>query len=162
MATTSYTQGTAVTFGPATDTPDVTWEFDALADGVGRASASSDLGATIPVFVSGILKVGAASAPTAGEACRLWVAFSNDNTLWPGGLTSSDAAFSDADEFAQLGFVMPMPFDADTSVHAFQLPLVECRGRYVQWIILNDTGVSLTSTTANCLLTMWPMEPATA
>lgn len=159
MAESHDVQGTAVTLAPSGG--DVTWTLTSLADTAGRASGSSDLGATIPFRLGYRLTSAAGSAPTAGESLRLYVAWSDDGTNFDGEVTGSDAAFSDADEFAQLTFVRACPFDADTSAHSFGGD-VRPNGRYVVWVVYNDLGVALSATAGNHSLTFWPLEPNTA
>ena len=51
----------------------------------------------------------------AGELIRLLLAYSEDDADYAGGVTGSDAAFSDEDELQHLSELRPLVVDGDTA-----------------------------------------------
>lgn len=101
-------QGTPIVFGEAgASGVTKTLSLDGLAAGSARMSASFDLGADVPDEVIVEARMESGSAPTAGGAIDVYIAWSSDNSNWPGGVTGSDGAWpsdGNEDEWAkQLG-----------------------------------------------------------
>lgn len=139
------TPGTAVIWGEAgAGGVTKTLSFDALASGSGRMGASADLGATFPEYISIQLIVESGTAPTAGGTVDLYLAWSDDNSTWPAGVSGSDAAWpgdGNEDEWAkQLGApVTSLVATNDTdTVQVQNAVVVKTHGRYVTPVVDNN------------------------
>jgi len=93
-------QGTAVIWGEAGASGVThTLSFDALASGSARMGAVADLGAQFEDEYAVILIVESGTAPTAGGTVDLYLASTDAQTRYPGGVSGSDGAWpSDGDE----------------------------------------------------------------
>lgn len=101
----TYALGTAVIWGEAgASGVTATLSFDALASGSARMGAAVDLGAAWDQEQVCQAKIESGTAPTAGLPIDVYLAWSYDNSLWPGGVTGSDGAWpadGNEDEWAQ-------------------------------------------------------------
>lgn len=147
-----YALGTPVIWGEAGATGGSltvtnTLSLDALANAAGRMGASVDLGATWDREYLLYLIVETGTAPTAGLTVECYLAYSHDNTNWPGKVTGSDAAYPTtvADNKRQLGFpsnILIASADANTVLKQ-QATVVRARGRYVAPVVVNLLGQAL-------------------
>lgn len=121
-----------------------TLSLDALADATGRMGASADLGATWDQDYLVQLIVETGTAPTAGNTVELYLAWSHDNTNWPGKVTGSDAAYPTtvANNKKQLGnpaSILVATNDGNTVL--YQNPvIVTAMARYVAPVVINLLG----------------------
>lgn len=138
-------QGTAVVWGEAGASGVTnTITLDALAAGSARMGASVDLGANYDqeYILEALIEAG--TAPTAGLPIDVYLAWSADNTVWPGGVTGSDAAWpsdGNEDEWAkQLGRpAISVISTNDGNVVQTQNPVViRARARYVTVVVDNN------------------------
>lgn len=122
-----------------------TLTFEALASGSARQGASADLGAAWDqdYYVQLIIETG--TAPTATGSYDLYLACSRDNTTYPAGLGTSDAAWpsdGNEDEWArQLGLpacVLGVTNDG-TTIQVQQPVLWRPTGRYVVPVVDNNS-----------------------
>ena len=136
--------GTAVVWGEAGAAGvTATCSFDALANAGGRMCASVDLGATWDQDQIVILHVETGTAPAAGTTVELYLAFSHDNTNWPGKVTGSDGAYpaTIADNKKQLSLAAILVATADTNTVLKQAPvIIRPTGRYVTPVVVNLLG----------------------
>lgn len=138
-------QGTAVVWGEAGATGVTkTLSLDALASGSARMGASADLGANWYEEHILVAAIESGTAPTAGTAVDVYLAYSHDNTTWPAGVTGSDGAWpadGDEDEWAkQLGTpAVSVIATADGNVVQVQNPvIVRPKARYVAPVVDNN------------------------
>lgn len=141
-----FGQGTPIIWGEAgAGGVTNTLTFEALADGSGRMGASADLGATFAQLYRVELRIETGTAPTAGNRLDLYFASSYDNSVWPGGVTGSDAAWpadGNEDEWAvQLEYITSLiaTNDADT-VQVAPAVIWIPKGRYVVPVVDNNLG----------------------
>ena len=92
-------QGTAVIWGEAGATGigltvTKTLTFEALAAGAARMGVYADLGALWDQEYSLQLIIETGTAPTAGDACSVFLAWSFDTTNFSAGVTGADAAYA--------------------------------------------------------------------
>lgn len=138
--------GTAIVWGEAGATGVTkTLSLDALASTKARMGESADLGATFDAEYAVFLVVETGTAPTAGMTVELYLACSHDNSLWPGGVTGSDAAYKDSEEDEwkkQLGApVALLVATADGNAVQVQGPaLWRPQARYVAPVVVNKLG----------------------
>lgn len=136
--------GTSVVWGEASGSGVTkTMSFDALADAAGRMGASADLGATWDEEYLLEFRVETGTAPTAGKTAELYLAFSIDNSNWPGKVTGSDAAYPTtvADNKKQLGIPYVLVATADGTTVLKQKPwIIRPAGRYVVPVVVNLLG----------------------
>ena len=124
----------------------VVMTLDALADATARQSAAFDLGATWDEEYGVWLVVETGTAPTAGNTVELYLACSPDNTLYPAGLGTGDAAWpgdSNEDEWKlQLGPPVVILYATnDGNVAQCQGPVIwRPASRYVVAVIDNNLG----------------------
>ena len=134
-----------------------------LANGSARMFTKGDLGATWDEDYLCRLVLEFATAPTAGVSCEAYLAFSNDNSVWPAGVSGADAAWpadGNEDEWAkQLG--PPAAWliatnDASGTVQVGPWHTVRPKSRYVTPVVDNNSGVAFHSTVANLRFEMVP------
>lgn len=123
-----------------------TLSLDALANGSGRMGAAVDLGADWDGLYLLQLIVETGTAPTVGLTAECYLAWSHDNTNWPGKVTGSDAAYPTtvADNKRQLSFpatVLIATADANTVLKQ-EAVLIPAKARYVAPVVVNLLGVS--------------------
>lgn len=124
-----------------------TLTFEALANAAGRMGASADLGAQWDRdhLVQLIIETG--TAPAAGTTVELYLAWSHDNTNWPGKVTGSDAAYpaTVADNKKQLGNpVQILIATADGTTVLKQNPTrIRAMARYVTPVVVNLLGQAI-------------------
>lgn len=144
-----FSQGTAVIWGEAGASGVTnTLSFDALADGSARAGASVDLGANFNQLYRVELRIETGTAPTAGNRVDLYFASSYDNSVWPGTVTGSDAAWpsdGNEDEWAvQLEYITSLIATNDGSVLQVAPPVLWVpKGRYVVPVVDNNLGQAI-------------------
>lgn len=137
--------GTAVVWGESGGSGVTnTLSLDALANGSGRMGAAVDLGAAWDDEFFVELYVETGTAPTAGNTVELYLAWSRDNSNWPGKVTGSDAAYPTtvADNKKQLGaptMVLIASNDANTTLKQNGV-IVRARARYVAPVVVNLLG----------------------
>lgn len=138
-------QGTAIVWGEAgasgvTNTITV----DALASGSGRMGASADLGAEWQGEYILEARVESGTAPTAGMAIDIYLAWSTDNSNWPAGVSGSDGAWpadGNEDEWAQqLGppACSVISTNDGTTIQKQNPVVIQARARYVTVVIDNN------------------------
>ena len=144
-----FSLGTPVIWGEAgatgiSLTVTKTLSLDALADAAGRMGASADLGATWDQDQLAQLIVETGTAPTAGNLVELYLAWSHDNTNWPGKVTGSDAAYpaTVSANKRQLGApACILVATNDTNTVLYQNPVViRPKARYVVPVVVNLLG----------------------
>lgn len=143
--------GTAIVWGqPGASgvTKDLT--LNALASGSARMGAKADLGATFDEDYVAIVIAETGSAPTAGFTADLFLAYSYDDTTWPGGVTGSDGAWpADGNEdewLAQLaeGFIGSFKATNDANTVGIQNAIVfRPATRYVAPVFDNNLGQAI-------------------
>lgn len=144
--------GTPVIWGEASATGisltvTKTLSLDGLANGSGRMGASADLGAQWEREYLVQLIVETGTAPTAGTTVELYLAWSHDNTNWPGKASGSDAAYPTtvADNKKQLGnpvSILVATNDANTVLK--QNPVkIRAQARYVTPVVVNLLGQAI-------------------
>ena len=106
-----------------------------------------DLGATWDQDQIVCLAIETGTAPAAGTTVELYLAFSYDNTYWPGKVTGSDAAYpaTIADNKKQLGnpaVILVATADTNTVLKQ-QCNIVRPAGRYVTPVIVNLLGQAI-------------------
>ena len=135
-----------ITWGDAAGSgEDKTITLSALANNAGRMGAGGDIGLTsgyLPEWLDYEFYFAATSSPTAANMVRLFLAFSFDNSAWPGAVTGSDGAYSDADLFPHLDELKPLLVDNSTATQRITGSLWMPRARYVVPVVFNSTGVA--------------------
>lgn len=129
-----------------------------LANTAGRVGASLDLGTPRARRVVITLQVKFGTAPTDGTTVDLYLIRSNDNSIWDGNITPSDAALSSADTLRNLFYVGSLVCDnlTTTQVQSF---LVEIGQRYVAPVVYNNgTGQALSSTGTDHKVIITPIK----
>lgn len=151
-----YAQGTAVIWGESgATTPSVTntLSLDALASGSGRMGAAADLGSTWDQEYQVHLWIETGTAPTAGNLVELYLAWSYDNTNWPGKVTGSDAAYPTtvAANKLQLGLpAVTLKATNDATATLKQQPVViRAKARYVAPVVINLLGQAVRDQATN-------------
>lgn len=138
-------QGTAIIWGESgASGVTKTISLDALASGSGRMGASADLGSTWEGEYILEARIESGTAPTAGLAIDVYLAWSTDNSNWPAGVSGSDGAWpsdGNEDEWAlQLGPpALSVISTADGTTVQKQNPVViQARARYVTVVVDNN------------------------
>ena len=122
-----------------------TLSLDNLTNAAGRMGASVDLGADWDdeYLVQLIFETG--TAPTARNAVELYLAWSHDNTNWPGKVTGSDAAYPATVAANKLQLGLPAVLliaTADANTVLRQQPnVIKAKARYVCPVVINLLGV---------------------
>lgn len=143
------TQGTAIIWGEAgASGVTATLSLDALADGTARMGAKVDLGASQSEEYLLIVRIETGTAPTAGNTVEVYLASSHDDSVYPGGVTGSDAAYTLGTSninLKRLGVpaaVLIASADANTTLT--QAPVIwRPRGRYVAPVVVNRLGQAI-------------------
>lgn len=139
-----YELGTAIVWGEAGGSGvTATLSLDALADAAGRMGAAVDLGAVQEDYIA-MLWVETGTAPAADKTVELYLAWSHDNTNWPGKVTGSDAAYpaTVAANKKQLGppaIILVSTADG-TTVLKQNADVIVPKGRYVVPVVVNLLG----------------------
>lgn len=138
-------QGTAVIWGEAGAAGVTkTLTFEALASGSGRMGASADLGADWDQEYILEARIESGTAPTAGGAIDIYLAWSTDNSNWPGGVSGSDAAWpadGNEDEWAkQLGppAISVIATNDGTTIQKQNARVIRPKARYVTPVVDNN------------------------
>lgn len=133
-----------------------------LASGSVRQSAVIDLGANHASEALIRLRAKWAANPTTGTLLRLFAAWCETNSAYPGGCSGSDAAFSDLDDLRNLAELKPLVADADTDSQVASC-YVRVQARYLCLVVYNDaTGQALSATAGDHELTVTPHSDAGA
>ena len=91
-------QGTSVMFSTSV-IKDVEFDFTELVGGTARQSDSYDFGTDIDTWWSAYLRVEFdTAAPDAGRPVDVWIAWSDDDAKWPGGVAGADGAYKGGEE----------------------------------------------------------------
>jgi hypothetical protein len=118
--------------------------LDALANDAGRMGAAVDLGALWDRWHLIQLIIETGTAPTAGNVVELYLAWSHNNTTWPGKVTGSDAAYpaTVANNKKQLGNPASiLVATADGTTVLYQQPeIIRAKARYVTPVVVNLLG----------------------
>jgi len=151
------------TFYKTQDTPvAATITLASLASGSARQSAVIDFGANHAAEALIRLRTKWASAPTGGTLPRLFAAWCETNSDYPGGCSGGDAALSDSDDLRNLDELKPLVADADTDSQVVSC-YVRVQARYLILVVYNDaTGQALSSTAGDHALTVTPHGDAGA
>jgi hypothetical protein len=141
-------QGTAIVWGEAGGSGvTATLSLNNLANNAGRMGAAVDLGAVFDEEYACIVVAETGTAPAAGTWVEVYLAWSQDNTNWPGKVTGSDAAYPATvdDNKKQLGAPAGiLTATADTNTILRQNPvIVRARTRYVTPVMINKLGQSI-------------------
>lgn len=133
-----------------------------LADAAARMSASADLGAKTSQRWSLRLECEIDAAPTAGEEVEVYLAFSDDNSKWPGGVTGSDAAYKGGEEaeWAKQLIFLGSLFVANDTDGVDQVAIISTfmpLARYVVVVIKNESGQAFSETAGDHIVTLIPM-----
>lgn len=138
--------GTAVVWGEAgASGVTKTLSLDALAAGSARMGAVADLGAQMEDEYLAILIIETGTAPTMGGTYDLYLACTDAQSRYPGGVSGSDGAWpsdGDEDQWAkQLGApVAQLIVTNDGNVIQMQNPVLwRPTGRYVVPVVDNNT-----------------------
>lgn len=138
-------QGTAVIWGEAgASGVTKTITVDALASGSARMGASADLGANYEDEYILEARVESGTAPTAGRAIDVYLAWSSDNSNWPAGVSGSDGAWpadGNEDEWAlQLGSPATSVIATNDGnvVQPQNAVIIRPRARYVTIVVDNN------------------------
>lgn len=138
-------QGTAVIWGEAgASGVTKTLTFEALASGSARMGASADLGANPEEEYIIEARIESGTAPTAGGAIDVYLAWSSDNSNWPAGVSGSDGAWpadGNEDEWAlQLGSpaISVIATNDGTTVQKQNAVIVRPKARYVAVVVDNN------------------------
>ncbi len=139
------------------DTPvAATITLASLANAAARQSTVIDLGANHAAEALIRLMTKWASAPTGGSLLRLFAAWCETTSNYPGGCGGSDAAFSDVDDLRNLDELKPLVADADTDSQVVSCT-VRVQARYLVLVVYNDaTGQALSGTAGDHALTVTP------
>lgn len=137
--------GTAIIWGESGATGVTnTITLDALASGSARMGASADLGSQWDGEYLLEAMIEAGTAPTAGGTVDVYLAWSRDNTIWPAGVTGSDAAWpgdGNEDEWSvQLGqpAIQVIATNDGTTLQVQNPVRVRARARYVTVVVDNN------------------------
>jgi len=121
-----------------------TLTFEALANAAGRMGASADLGASWDRDYLLQLIIETGTAPAAGATVEAYLAWSHDNTNWPGKVTGSDAAYPTTVAANKIQLGNPASIlvaTADTNTVLKQNPvIIRAMARYVAPVIVNLLG----------------------
>jgi len=124
-----------------------TLSLDGLASAGGRMGAVADLGAQWDQDYLVQLIVETGTAPAAGATVELYLAWSHDNTNWPGKVSGADAAYPTtvADNKKQLGNPASiLVAAADTNTVTKQQPnIIRALARYVAPVVVNLLGQAI-------------------
>lgn len=140
----------------------VTITLTSLADGAARMSDSVDLTATMPQRYSLRLECEIDVAPTAGVVVEVYLAWSDDNSKWPGGVSGSDAAYKNGEEAewaAQLDYLGSLICTNDgdgtdqIAIVGSFIPIMQ----YVTVVVKNEAGQAFSETAGDHIVTLIPM-----
>lgn len=137
--------GTSVVWGEASGSGVTnTLSLDALANGSGRMGASVDLGSVFEDEYVLEVRVETGTAPTAGNVVEVYLAWSTDNSNWPGKVTGSDAAYPSTVSANKLQLGIPAAVlvatnDGNTTLKQNGI-IVRPAGRYVAPVVVNLLG----------------------
>lgn len=163
-----YQQGTVITWGDsgAAGVSSGAWlSLNNLADNAGRMGQAMDLGATFAIDYAVTLAIEAGTAPASGTRAELYLAFSHQNSFFPGMVTGMDAAYpATVDQNKRmLGNPHVILSAVNTGNFTFiQAPaVVTPTGRYVAPVVVNLLGQVVRNTTAasnNSRVVMTPLQ----
>lgn len=123
-----------------------TLSLDALGNGSGRMGAAVDLGSDWDDLYYVQLYVETGTAPTAGLTAELYLAWSHDNTNWPGKVTGSDAAYPSTVSANKLQLGLPacvlVATNDGTTRLVQQGNVIQAKARYVTPVVVNLLGVA--------------------
>jgi hypothetical protein len=157
---------TRITLGSNTDTGLLTMKN--IANGNYQQSAKIDLGATLHALYNVRLKNKFGSAPTAGNAMKLWIGFSNSATAGSdnsGNCTGADGAYTGysggtaAQSVLQLDFVGQLLLDANVGPQDGIIGSFTPRARYAYLVWQNASGQTTTNVDADHQVMIDPVDP---
>ena len=94
-------------------------------------------------------------APTEDNVAEMYLAFSPDNSNWPGGVSGSDAVFAGKKE--QLVKLRPFLTQNTTDNQMMILGRVRPSARYVVPVVINTLGQALAAA-GNSYVIAWPVS----
>lgn len=148
--------GTTVTWRESGQGGTYTWTLASLATNTGRKGPKHDLGTTRAGRYRFRVKVDFASNPTAGAPVGVYLATSDDDSLYDGNLAAGDGAASDVDVLRQLLFVGNLPCDNVTTTQVAHFE-IETGARYVFPVLFNAGGQAFSSTATELSLAITPI-----
>lgn len=149
-------QGSTVTWRESGQSGTYTWTLASLANNAGRKGPKHDLGATRAGRYRVRVKVDFASNPTAGAPVGVYLATSDDDSLYDGNLAAGDGAASDVDVLRQLLFAGNLPCDNVTTTQVMHFE-IDCGARYVFPVIFNGGGQAFSGTATEFELALTPI-----
>lgn len=148
--------GTTVTWRESGQGGTYTWTLASLANNAGRKGPGHDLGATRAGRYRIRGKIDFAVAATAGAPVGIYLATSDDNSLFDGNLAAGDGAASDTDVLRQLFFVGNLFADNVTTTQASHFE-IDCGARYVFPVLFNAGGQAFSATATEFELAITPI-----
>jgi hypothetical protein len=162
------TTGVAKTFRASGGDAGIT--LTSLANGNGtsagaRQSATLDLGSTWAQRWRLDTELEFATAPTANNTCNIYASFQNGNGAGLGNTTGSDAAYTGynndigtaVNQLEYLGAHICVA-SATPTIQRCQAGTFFPKGRYLNLVFDNRSGVALGSTAANLIIRLTPLE----
>ena len=133
-----------------------TWALASLANNTGRKGPVHDFGATRAGRYRVRVKVDFNVAATSGAPVGVYLATSDDNSVFDGNLAAGDGAASDVDVLRQLLFVGNLFADNVTTTQAAHFE-VETGARYVFPVLFNAGGQAFSATATEFELALTPV-----
>lgn len=153
-------QGTAITWKASGGDYAIT--LASLAAAAGRNGVKGDLGATMAPAYSVFAHFEFGTAPTAGGTVAVYWAPSNDNTIFPGGATGTDAAYKAGEEaewskqLTLIGVLVATNDGAGTVQHQM-IGTLRPTSRYGAPVIINNASQAFDSDDTNQSLVLVPI-----
>lgn len=146
----TYSLGTAIVWGESgASGVTKTLSLDALASGSARMGAKADLGDGWDQEYLLVAMIESGTAPTAGGAIDVYLAYSYDNSTFPAGVSGSDGAWpadGNEDEWArQLGApaVSVIATNDGTTLQVQNAVIIRPKSRYVAPVVDNNWDQSI-------------------
>ena len=147
MANATLSLGTAIVWGTAGGAGVTsTLTLNNLASGASQMGNAVDLTANFVQDYLVLFWIETGTAPVSLESYYCWLAFSHDNTDWPGKVTGADAAYTGGQSGqAELGSPDTiLVCTADANLVLKQAPVrIIPRGRYVTPVVLNNSSQAI-------------------
>lgn len=144
---------------------DAVLTFTSLANGSMRQSGTLDLGATHAALYLVELAIEIAATPTAGNVINGYVSDNQASGAGWANTTGSDAAYTGyssnaAASIKQLDFIgaLVCTAQATTTVQKGIMGVFPPKGRYINFVIDNESGAAFHSSQTNCSITLTPIE----
>lgn len=152
-------EGTAVTFQGTGGDYAIT--LASLADGSGRQSVAHDAGAAPRgnLFRLECKFQCQATTPVVGSSVDVYLKTSNDNTNWDNDDGTGDIALSSTDKLLNLTHVTSVIVDqAAADIPLQKTVTFSSNARYLAFVVVNNSGASLTTDATEHVLTMTPLK----